>query len=264
MKHIKKISVFALLLLVIGVVGSLATFNLMDRSTKSIEQVVDSTNIQNITIRSSNERVELLPTNDSELKVEYTGNGKDIENRLDVKVNGDTLTVQTKERRNFFNINFFVGSRELLVYVPEKEYQSLKINVSNGKISASNLTIKDIDSTTANGRIELKQIIANNVQVNSSNGKVELVEVEGTISGETKNGSLSLSTSHLDRSIELKSSNGSIEILTEKEPTNAVLDLKTSNGKVTVFGSTDYDSVIGTGEHVIKLTTSNGSIRIEK
>ena len=56
--------------------------------------------------------------------------------------------------------------------------------------------------------------------------------------------------------------NGKIEIKTDKKPTNAILDLKTDNGKVTVFGEENWDTVIGKGEHLIKLISKNGKISI--
>ncbi|WP_442961150.1 hypothetical protein [Pseudogracilibacillus sp. SO30301A] len=60
----------------------------------------------------------------------------------------------------------------------------------------------------------------------------------------------------------MNTDNGRIDVQSNKEPTNAILDLKTDNGKVRVFGESNWVTVIGNGENIIKLTTDNGSITI--
>ncbi|HWO76443.1 MAG TPA: DUF4097 family beta strand repeat-containing protein [Bacillus sp. (in: firmicutes)] len=264
MNRIKQISVIALLLLLVGTGGSIITFNFIDNSTDSVEQEMDAKNITNIEISAHNERVELISTNDQAIKVELTGKRtRNLEDRLEVDSYGDTLTIETEEERKLFNINFFGESRELTIYLPAKDYELLQVGIENGSLQASNLNIKEIHTETDNGHVEMDDMTANDVQIYINNGKVDLDGVQGNISGESNNGSFSLTTSNLDRNIEWEANNGKIEIETEKEPTNATLDLKTTNGKATVFGNSNWDSVVGNGDHLIKLTTKNGSISIE-
>ncbi|QKY71495.1 DUF4097 family beta strand repeat-containing protein [Lentibacillus sp. CBA3610] len=265
MKSIKKMSVIALILLLVGVGGSLIAFNLMDKSNSSEEQVIDPENIENIEINTNNEKVELISTNDSNIKVELAGTRmNDIEDRLEVKTDGNTLSIQTVRQKGIFNINLFGETLALTVYLPEKLYESLQAELDNGSFQASQLNIKEIQVKTNNGRIEMGDINSDQVYTNSDNGGIKLDHVEGNISGQTNNGSISLYTNHLDRSIELESDNGNIEIETEKDPTNAVFDVKTDNGTATIFGSSNWDTIVGDGDNLIKLTTNNGNIDVMK
>ena len=264
MKSIKKLSIIALLLLLVGTTGSFVAFQFIDKSA-SIEQTIEEVNITNIEISANNDRVELVPANDSDIKVELEGRRtRNLEDRLRVNIDGDTLFIQTEEQNKLFKIDLFEESRELTVYLPDKVYQSLEVDMGNGSFQASKLNINAILAKTDNGHVEMDTISANSIEIESNNGRVHLADVDGKISGKTNNGSFSLATSDLERSIEWEANNGSIEIVTEKEPTNTMFDLKTTNGKAEVFGASNWDIAVGNGEHVIKLTTINGNISIEK
>jgi DUF4097 and DUF4098 domain-containing protein YvlB len=261
MKNIKTVLMIALVLVVVGVVGSIVSFNFGDTSTSSKEQVIDPEGITNIKINTNNDKVNVLPTKDSEIRVELAGNHIN-KNWLKINVNGETVSIQTVDQKKLFIINFFVESRTLTTYLPEQLYESLKVDIDNGSFHASHLTINNIEIETDNGRMEMEDMIASNTDIRSSNGKVHLDHVEGMITVKAVNGSISLVASQLDRSIQLESTNGKINIETETEPTNVTFDVKTTNGKATLFGSKNWDNVIGNGDHVIKLTTKNGSINV--
>jgi len=107
----------------------------------------------------------------------------------------------------------------------------------------------------------MENITAVMVNAETDNGEVSLEHVEGNINGDVNNGRIYLQTSHLDT---LETDNGNIDIETEKEPTNAILDIKTDNGKATVFGSTNWNTVVGDGDNLIELNTNNGEINVVK
>lgn len=163
---------------------------------------------------------------------------------------------------NFFN---FTG-RDLTVnvYLPEKNYEFLQIEGDNGTIQAEQQSINNIDVKLDNGQVKMKNLVTTMLKADLDNGKIYLENIEGEIFGKVNNGKIYLKTNHLDRSITLASDNGDIEIETDQQPTNAVLDIKTKNGDVSVFGSSNWDTVIGNGENKIKLTINNGDIKIGK
>lgn len=267
MKNTKRLSVIAIVLILVGVVGSLLTFSLRDKpSSVSEEQVIDNQNIKEIEISTNNEEVELISTTDSKIEVKISGrSSKDIKDRINVGVTGNTLSIQKVESmKKLFDINFFGQSLEVTVSLPEKVYESLQVEIDNGSFQAEQLNIKDVQANTANGHIELSNITATTLKVDSKNGNIYLDNVEGNITGKTANGLLSLSTSNLDRNIELESANGDIEIQTEKEPTNTIFDIKVDNGEATIFGNSNWNTVVGNGDNLIKLTTANGNITVTK
>lgn len=136
---IKKISLIALVLLLVGIVGSLLTFRSVNvLEPVSEEQVINNQNITAIEVKTNNSAVEIVSTEDEDIKVELTGRTKgDYKQELKAEVNGTTLNIKLKDNRyKFFNFNFNAFSEffTLKIYLPEKEYASLKIDSSNGRI----------------------------------------------------------------------------------------------------------------------------------
>ncbi|WP_100010331.1 DUF4097 family beta strand repeat-containing protein [Lentibacillus sediminis] len=260
----RKIAVIASLLIVAGVLGSVFTFPSVESSVAA-ERDVDMTEIANINIRMDNGRVNVFRTDTSQAKIELEGSVSERDKpNFSVETEGDTLIIEVAKERKLFQFITFTGSATLNLYLPPKDYDSLIVDTDNGTFQAEELAVKEIQALTDNGKITLDSITAETVDLNTANGKIVLADVEGKITGKTNNGSISFDTPDLDRSMDLETDNGSITIQTEEEQANAVIDARTDNGRVTVFGDSDWDTVTGDGDHEIKLRTSNGSITIEK
>lgn len=275
-----KLTKIALVLIVIGVIGSLLTIrsarDTSDWETK--EQSFPANDLVNIEIESMDAEVEILPTTDAEVTVSYTNLNAD--QHLTTDVDDGKLFVQV-DYKQWFNIRFFQPRPTLTVHLPEKTYEQLKVNNDNGDIKADRLqageimlstnngqiVVNDIEGSilhadSDNGKIEISQVITQQIDAHTHNGKITLHDVEGNITSQTDNGDISLTTIALDQMIDFSTDNGRITIQTEQEPTNAVLDLRTDNGRIKVFGQSDWNTVIGDGEHVVKLVTKNGNITI--
>lgn len=283
MRNIKTISILALILLVVGVIGSVFTFRSVHQSDWIIkEETVSSEEIEYLDVRTNNARIEVLPTNDSDITAELSTKNKKHE--LLTEVEDSTFSIQViDKRRNFISLDFYSFGTTLTVYVPEKVYDSLQVESDNGRITIEKIQANDVDIKADNGRIELENIDSQTVtaqssngrivmgninsaaiHANSSNGRIVLEHIEGDIFGTTNNGSIELVTTDLDRSIDLETDNGKIDIQTEQEPTNVTFDVRVDNGKVNMFGSSNWDTVLGNGDHLIKLRTNNGSITVKK
>lgn len=283
MINIKRISIIALILLVVGIVGSLLTFKSMTQLQEVSEEKVINEAFTQMEILTDNAEVRILPTNDPSAKLEISGNTrKNSKYNLSTNVEGSKLFIEVKDKQLSF-LNFFPTLLSVTLYLPEKEYESLIVESDNGLIHIDTLQAREINAKTDNGKMELRNITGNTVttevsngtsdlinvvtskvSVNSSNGKIILDGVEGDLYGKTNNGSISLDTSTLDRSIEFTTDNGRITIRTEEEPTNATIDASVDNGKVDIFGNSTNHTTIGDGENLIKLRTDNGGIRIER
>lgn len=280
---IKKISIVALILLLVGIVGSIFTFKSINTAKDVTEEKVEIQDaFDEIEISSNEARVEVLPTSDSKATIELTG--KHSNYRLSADVEASTLKVDVGYRQNkLFNFDFTSALLTLKVYVPEKLYQSLQIESGNGRVQVDDLQAKNVYVKTDNGHIklnnlesskvtaeadngtiDLKNVASSAVNTRADNGKIHLDNVEGNLSGKTNNGSISLVTHDLDRAIDFETDNGKIKIQTEKDPTNVIFDIKLDNGKADIFGKTNWDTVIGDGEHLIKLTAGNGKITVTK
>ncbi|WP_166462386.1 DUF4097 family beta strand repeat-containing protein [Psychrobacillus vulpis] len=263
---IKKIAIGCLFVLLAGAAISII-LNIKDTFVdKADEILVEDNNYSNIEVLSENASVKVLPAKDGKTKVEFSGKIKKKSNYIfNADVNGDTLYVELKEKRwNFIQFGFTSRNIQLIVYVPEKEYQSLKTEIDNGKIKTESIHANEISLETDNGLIDMNNIVADNVQVKTDNGQIRMEEVEGAIHAKTDNGRIILTSNNLDRSINLKTDNGLIQIQTDKEPTNATIDAQVDNGKIEVFGTSNKQTIFGNGENLIKLETDNGKITVKK
>jgi len=257
----KKTLVVGIILVVIVVV-SLVSFLPFGSNGKAKELDITE-DFNQIEIKTENAEVEIVPSDRDTTIVELTGN-KNNKYKLVANVEEDSLNIKVKDRLfSWFSINLFNWSPpSLKVYVPKKSYDSLNIVTDNGKVEAKELQANEVFAETDNGRITLKHIQSSAITTEADNGKISLENVEGLISAKSNNGHISLITDSLDRSMQMETDNGSIDIQTQAEPTNVTFDLNVNNGKISVFGDSDYDTVIGKGDNLIKLTTDNGKITV--
>ncbi|MBO0999506.1 DUF4097 family beta strand repeat protein [Bacillus sp. SD075] len=264
MINVKKLSIVALVLLLIGVIGSLFTFSQVTDQKATTEEKTISEIVTDIQIDTDNAAVEIMPTKDKATRIELVSKGVEV-SKLDftADVEGKKLSVKLKDRRTF-SFGFHIQSLHLKVYVPDESYKSFVAGSDNGKLQISGLTSKNLIVKSQNGRVELNDIVTEKVEVKSANGKVDLNNVEGKLVGSSNNGKITLVTKDLDRMIDLESNNGKIMIKTENEPTNTTFDVHVDNGRVDILGKYEGNTVIGKGENLIKLKTNNGKIEVTK
>lgn len=285
MTLIKKVSIAALVLLVIGTVGSVLTFKSAMKSIEVEEEKTINDQYSNIQVKTNNSRVEIIPTEESITTVELIGKvPKSHKLTFETNVKGDTLYVDLKDKqRTLFSMNFFT-SIQLKVHVPSKKYGAVEIKSNNGRIVAEEIDAKELQADTDNGRIELRKIKGSTVKARSSNGRIELTKIDvdsvdvetdngslllndvyGNIIGSSDNGKIVMENEHIDQPMEFDTDNGRIDIQTKKEPVDVTFLGRTSNGKVMIFDkeySKDFE--VGGGKNQIKLKSQNGRITVGK
>ena len=105
----KRIGITAVIVLLIGVAG----FTFMSKTwnglvSDSSKKVIEDHSFTNIEVFADNAAVEIVPTKDSEVTVEYSGKTKKKSKFIfEADVKGDTLSIQFKEkRRSFIHFGF--------------------------------------------------------------------------------------------------------------------------------------------------------------
>ncbi len=260
---VKRLIILASILVFIGIIGSVFTFKGKMTHVETIEKYVNMEDIQQIEVILSNGAVEIVPTDSEEAKIEFKGDTSIYD--FSEKVDNQTLYIFAKERGiRFFTVDFFSFGQTLRIEVPKKHYDSIKVNTDNGRINVENLQVKMIETETDNGRVKFENITSEGIIANTSNGRISLVNSEGEINAHTENGKIDVALKSIDQSMDLSTSNGAIHITTEIKPENMTIDAYTDNGSIRIFGKKDWDIVTGTGEHLVKLSTNNGSIKMEE
>ncbi len=281
----RKLSIIAGVLIIIGIVGSLLTYRIIDPEPISEEKVIDHKQVSSIDIDTDNIGVNILPTTDDSIKVTLEGEtSTNIIRSFTTDIEDSTLFITYhEEQRSWFNFDIFnvLKPLKINVYLPQKQYDSLNVSANNGRVSIEKLNSKRMElhsnngrvelnevhsptiiAETNNGRINMKEIIAQTISVESRNGRVTLDRVEGDVKAETRNGGISLITQDLDRNINLISHNGKITIKTEEKPTNVRFNVSVHNGNVNILDKYQGSTTIGNGENLVELTTHNGSISV--
>lgn len=281
MINLKKISIFALILLVIGMVGSLLTFSSLDKATAVTEEKSFGNNFSAVQVNAKNVGVEVVPTKEKTAKVKLHGRESNATHNFSADVKGSTLSVQVEQEQRSW-INIFPTALKVTVYLPEKQYETIHVDSGNGSIQIESVDVKNIKALTANGRINLNSIAATDVDVKATNGwlnlnsiaaadvnvkttngQITLDDVKGKLSGKTENGQITFATESLDWPVQLETDAGRILVQTQQKPDNVTFDVHTGAGNINILDQNIGSTKIGNGENLIKLTTGTGSITVE-
>ncbi len=264
MIKIKKLSVVALVLLVVGIVGGLFTYSSVFQQAEVKKEEMIKDKFSAIEISSDNAEIDIMPTKESVAKIELVTRGiKERKINFKTGVKGKTLSIVLEGEKGF-RFGFYPQTYHLNVFLPKKQYESMEVENGNGEVQVEQMKIDDVRVTLINGEAELNGLTAERVEVESNNGKIQLNDVVGEIRGSTVNGEIDVATKALDHPLQLESTNGEIRVQTEKEPTNTRFDVSVVNGEINILDKYTGSTTIGKGENVVKLTTVNGEVSVTR
>lgn len=172
-----------------------------------------------------------------------------------------TLQVPRKVLAFFRTVNGSITASNLEGYA--------RVETSNGRIELSNIK-GEVQAETSNGRIEARGLNAR-IKGSTSNGRIVLENIEGGIQMDTSNGTIT--AKNLDgwgEGISLETSNGAIEVELGKatgeiraENTHGSLDIHLPGAQVIELGKHSAHLKIPGKQQLIRLETTNGSIRVK-
>ncbi len=99
--------------------------------------------------------------------------------RHSVSVKNDTLVIRMIDKRKWYDrIGICWGSYEMTVYLPETEYESLKIKTNTGDVKIESITaISDIQLETDTGDIKLTDVSCAKLETETDTGDMILKRV---------------------------------------------------------------------------------------
>ncbi|WP_166245140.1 DUF4097 family beta strand repeat-containing protein [Paenibacillus turpanensis] len=155
----------------------------------------------------------------------------------------------------------------MTLYVPPHIAADYESQLSNGSLTVSDVTVRDLLLTeTQNGELSLSDIRGGNIEARTTNGNIFVLHTEGSIQLETRNGKIE--AEGIKGAAELSTTNGSIMVSEvtgdvtaetvngwiQAEQLSKSVNLQTRNGKITATS----DRVGGNWE----VDSSNGSLEI--
>lgn len=203
-----------------------------------------------LSIDSSNSTLEVVKTDDTELKVEVIC---DKESNYQFQQRGTKVIVK-KHNERVISLFRKDNKSKIKVYMPKNIISSYDVDISNGSVSMSNIVVSDVEIDTSNGNINLKNLSGDgNIEVDTSNAGMEVDDVVcNYISLDSSNGSAHVSNVKAKEKISIDTSNGAI---IAKECYAEKVILETSNGSIALENIEDKEFVIDE----LEVDTSNAS-----
>ncbi|WP_019413673.1 DUF4097 family beta strand repeat-containing protein [Paenisporosarcina sp. TG20] len=264
------------------------------------EEFSGESDYSKVDIQVENGKLTIEPSNDGKEHVAISEHSSQTSLSMDVV--GDTLLIKVKETRRFLPFGFGLKVPVVSVKLPVRKYETIQVNNANGSMTGSSLHAELVGVESDNGRIELSQVVASklrtvsdngritlkNVQVTeldaesdngrieihnvqseilrakSDNGRIELHDVHGVIEAETDNGRINCYVPIVTKPINLKTDNGSIELMMTQKPEHATIRVTRDRGKVSMFGEDSKKAVFGDGSLLIQLSTDNGKVTVKE
>lgn len=200
------------------------------------------------------------------------------------EVQDGKLVIRSTDTRKWYERIFSsLQTPKLIMYLPEQEYSSLRIDTDTGNVllpsgvifdtltvnggtgdvgCASDVT-NDLSIRLSTGDVSLSNINADNAEVETSTGCIFFSSVltKGNVSLSTDTGDISLKDTVADKSIQIKSSTGDVDF---DDCDAADLTIKTSTGDVSGFLLSDkiFITDTSTGDVKVPQTTSGGKCEI--
>lgn len=144
-------------------------FNIQNNNTiVNKDEIVISQNyddIKNLKVEVGYSKLEIKQG--LELKVETNTKNE----RIDIKRNGNTLSIKEDNKWNFFNNNI---DSHIIITVPEDYFfEKVKIEAGSGQINISNMKIKEFNLEVGAGNVNISNmLVENKTDIDGGAGKV--------------------------------------------------------------------------------------------
>lgn len=263
MNKFKKVSIIALLLLIIGLVGAIATNSEQNRQLPVQEIEIKDPNYKQIELLTYDAKVELLPTNRAHAYIEVSGHKTN--KKLSVSVQDSLLFIKYDNKQfKLFNFNIFPKTEAIKLFVPAKQYEQIKVSKHDGTLLIEQLEAEQLVITGRDGLIRLKNTVAAQTTIKGNDGILELEEAAGAINADMKDAIIKMHTAKLQFPISLAARDGLIQLTVVDEPENAFISTSIQDGLVSLFGERNSSMLYGNGETKVNLKLNDGKITIKR
>lgn len=193
-----------------------------------------NTDFEKIDIDVANGKVELIPWDGEEVRVECEAKVYRTEDQEEARkqfmentsfaIDGDTLYYSTQLKW------MKVDSK---LYIPKHQYKRISVRLFNGGLKAGDLEVQDLRAKAANGKIQIDRLTSKKAEVETSNGAISILNAKADhVEAESINGKV-----HVEGDIsysDVQSLNGNIVCALTGEKSDTVY-AKTVTGNIDLF-----------------------------
>ncbi|MEH7275623.1 DUF4097 family beta strand repeat-containing protein [Neobacillus vireti] len=150
--------------------------------------------LRDMDIDLANGSLKLVPWDQNDVRIECNAKVYRVDNSDQARENflKDVLFAIDGQKLRFMTQQKWMKV-DAVVYVPQAEYERVRVRLFNGPISGEELFISDLRMKTANGKIELTRLNGKKAEVETANGHITLnTSTIDNLEVETINGAIML------------------------------------------------------------------------
>lgn len=208
-------------------------FTLKEASSFEHEWLFENTTASILDFKNANGNIEFKPSINENIKIsaEIKIYGK-VEELTPLEAFESRSTIRIDEENFVFHIPSKMIRADLVIYLPQRNYDYIHLNTFNGDVKFNEMLVGDIYVKVTSGDVVFDQLAASMLEIKSTNGDVNLTDV------------------HL-RDLLLNATNGDVRVIGEIQS----LDTNTVNGDVLLTLS---------GDEMIQVTASSvqGDVKV--
>ena len=267
MKKLIKIIAIALSLVVVGgIIFAIGGGIIMkknggfDISKYASKTFTTEEEFKDISIDLTTYDVTFRKSEDGKVKIDYLEGKK---NTCDVKVVDSVLKITEIDDRNFIEKFFSINEKDLVIYLPEKEYNSVDIEITTGDIkflTNANFLFANVKLVT--GDVEGSLKVKNDAIIKTTTGDVELNDII------CKNFSIIATTGDIDLTsviasdnLTLKTTTGDVEFAS-CDSSNIIITATTGDVTGTLLTGKIFDVQTTTGDEIVPPNSEGGMCNV--
>lgn len=253
--------ILGIALVVVGICLSMGAFSAANNSAGVSQSDSAMTFVQNtyeltddfsdISISENESHIRFLPAEDGVCKVVCEENEKIF---YLIEVVAGTLYIESVDNRDWLDhIGIFFDSRELIVYLPKSEYDSLAIeNISGSTTVPEGFSFAEVDIESTSGSIKFFAESSEVLDLYSVSGSLKIENCSPkTLEADSNSGSITISSVGESTALRASSVSGSIKL------TDCRFSEITANN---TSGSVTLENTVASGH--IRIETVSGSITL--
>jgi lia operon protein LiaG len=181
----KKAAAVALIVLGLGIIGVLLTFDWKNISSfgtapVSMARTVSAASVERLNVETSSMDVRLVrgTSDDIYVKVEGKASEKFLED-FDLSADESNGTVTIKgEYKSRFTIGLNIVMVDMVIELPERLWEQVEVNSNSGNVEMEGINAKQVNINASSSDIELERLVVQEARLLTNSGKIELEDIE--------------------------------------------------------------------------------------
>lgn len=149
-----------------------------------------NTDFEKIDIDVANGKVELIPWDGDEVRVECEAKVYRTEDHEEARKQFmENTSFAVDEDTLYYSTQLKWMKVDSKLYIPKHQYKRISVRLFNGGLKAEHLDVQDLRAKAANGKIHINHLVAKKAEVETSNGAISILNAKAErVEAESING----------------------------------------------------------------------------